>query len=94
MEEISRDSAKIQGHGRFPPVAAAQVRKPKGFLVPAGRLNKPTVWCIQGWVILGHSSISAITRARRAKLLAGQACPGVYLGPGPSSVSSLAGSGT
>lgn len=57
-------------------------KKPREFWVPVSRLSKSTVWCIQGWVIiLGHVSMSVTTRVRRAGFLAGQACPGVSLGP-------------
>ena len=82
------------GVGQFPPVAAAQVKIQGGVPGACQQLSKPTAWCTQGWVTLGHSNVSVITRARRAKPLAGQACLGIYLGPRPSPVSSLPQSGT
>lgn len=63
------------------------MKSSRGLLGACCRLSKPAVGRVQSWVILDLVNISVMTRVWTAKLLASQACPGVYLRLRPSSVS-------
>lgn len=81
ISSVSKD-----GWGRgLPPAAAAQVKKNEGgYWVPASRLNKPTVWCTQDWVTLGHQ-YQGNYKTQGSHAASGLTCQGVYPGPGTSS---------
>lgn len=64
--EMSRDSAKVGGCGAW------------GLLADCSSLSKSTVWGTE--VILGCFNIRAVTRGRRAQLLAAKPAGELILG--------------
>lgn len=71
------------------PTCSSTGGKTKGVVgcLPAGSVNQQYGAHRTQSVTLGPINIRAITGWRTAKLLAGQTCQGLYLGPGTSSMS-------